>query len=176
MVSRKAVVVSLALAVAGVVALLWLPIEDDTTIVNTIVIERPPGAVFIYVTTPGNWPKWHPASKAVNGATDHSLAVGEKVTEDFVVAGRAGRVVWTVVKRDPPHEWIIEGDVDGRKAGVVTYELAPVPEGTRFQRTLSYPSRSLLFALLNRVSIRSRVEQESDLAVRNLKRAVESLA
>jgi uncharacterized protein YndB with AHSA1/START domain len=176
MVSRNAVLVSLALAVAGVAALLWLPIEDDTTIVNTIVIERPPGAVFTYVTTPGNWPKWHPASKAVSGATDHSLAVGEKVTEDFVVAGRAGRVVWTVVKREPPREWIIEGDVDGRKAGVVTYELAAAPEGTRFRRALTYPSRSLLFALLNRISIRSRIEQESDQAVRNLKRAVESLA
>jgi hypothetical protein len=96
------------------------------------------------------------------------------VTEDFVVAGRAGRVVWTVIKRDPPREWIIEGDIDGRNAGVIMYSLAAVAEGTRFERQLIYPSPNLLFAMLNRVTIRSRVEQESDQAVRNLKRVLES--
>jgi uncharacterized protein YndB with AHSA1/START domain len=175
MVHRKTIIVAIALVAAGVSALFWLPIADDTTISNEIVIERPPDAVYTYVTTPGNWPKWHPASKAVSGATDHSLAPGEKVTEDFVVAGRSGRVVWTVVKRDPPRVWVIEGDVDGRKAGVITYSLTPIPEGTRFERAFVYPSRNLLFAIINRISIRSQVEQESDRAVRNLKRAVEGL-
>ena len=176
MAARRTIVVALALVAAGAAALFWLPIEDSTTIDNAIVIERPPGAVFTYVTTPGNWPKWHPASMAVSGVTDHSLAAGEKVTEDFVVAGHAGRVVWTVVKRDPPRQWVIEGDVDGRKAGVITYSLTPVAEGTRFERTFVYPSPNLLFAIINRISIRSKVEQESDRAVRNLKRVLESLA
>ncbi len=174
--SRKTVAVAIALVALVAAALLWLPIEDNTTIDNTIVIERPPDAVFTYVTTPGNWPKWHPASKAVSGATDHSLAAGERVIEDFVVAGRAGRVAWTVVKREPPRLWVIEGDVDGRKAGVITYTLAPVAEGTRFERHFVYPSSNLLFAIVNRFSIRSKVEQESDRAVRNLKRVLESPA
>jgi uncharacterized protein YndB with AHSA1/START domain len=174
--SAKAIVVAASLAALCVGVLLWLPIEDETTIDNAIVIERPPGAVFSYVTTPGNWPKWHPASKAVSGATDHSLAAGEKVTEDFVVAGRAGRVVWTVVQSDPPRRWVIEGDVDGRNAGVITYSLTPVSKGTRFERNFVYPSPNLLFAIINRISIRPQVEQEFDRAVRNLKRAVEALA
>ena len=155
-------------------ALVQLPIGDKTTVRNAVVIFRTSDRVFEYVTTPGNWPKWHPASKGVSGATDHSLATGEKVTEDFVVAGRAGRVVWTVVKRDSPCEWIIEGDIDGRNAGLIRYSLTPVDEGTRFERELIYPSPNLLFAMLNRISIRSRVEQESDQAVRNLKRVLES--
>jgi len=162
MASWKTVVVGSALAVVGVVALVQLPVDDKTTIRNTVVIARGPDSVFAYVTTPGNWPKWHPASKGVSGATDHSLATGEKVTEDFVVAGRAGRVVWTVIERDPPREWIIEGDIDGRNAGVIMYSLAPVAEATRFDRQLIYPSPNLLFAMLNRITIRSRVEQESD--------------
>ena len=174
--SKKAVVVAIELVAIVAAALLWLPIEDDTTLTNAIVIERPPAAVFTYVTTPGNWPNWHPASKAVSGASDHPLAAGEKVTEDSVVAGRAGRVVWTVVKRDAPREWVIQGDVGGHKAGVITYSLTAVPEGTRFERKFVYPARSLLFAILNRVSIGKQVEQESDRAVHNLNRAVESLA
>lgn len=86
-----------------------MPLPDRTRVANTIVIARAPDAVFAYVTTPGNWPKWHPASWAVSGATDHTLGVGEQVTEDFVVAGRAGQVVWTTVKCEVPREWVIEG-------------------------------------------------------------------
>ena len=99
---------------------------------------------------------------------------GEQVTEDFVVAGRKGRVVWTVRKRDAPREWIIEGDVDGREAGVITYALTPVAEGTRFDRELVYGSPNLLFAVLNRISVRARVEAESAQAVQNLKRLLEA--
>jgi uncharacterized protein YndB with AHSA1/START domain len=169
----KTIVVAIALVVVGAVALLWLPIDDSTRIKNEVVIARDPDAVFTYVTTPGNWPKWHPASKAVSGAIDHSLGVGEKVTEDFVVAGRAGRVVWTTIRRDPPREWVIEGDVNGRNAGVITYTLTPVAEGTHFEREFIYPSPNLLFALLNRMTIKSRVVEESDQAVRNLKDVLE---
>jgi hypothetical protein len=35
----------------------------------------------------------------VSGAIDHSLKVGEQVTEDFRVAGRRGRARWTVIER-----------------------------------------------------------------------------
>lgn len=171
---KKTIVVAIVLAGVVLLALVPLPFQDRTRITNTVVIARPPDAVFTYVTTPGNWPKWHPASKAVSGATNHSLAVGEKVTEDFVVAGRAGRVVWTAVRRDPPREWIIEGDVDGRRAGVITYSLTPVADGTRFEREFIYPSHNLLFAILNRISIKSRVEEESDQAMHNLKRMLEN--
>src|SRR5215471_21272550 len=99
---RTLVIVVAALIGVGILALVPMPLRDDTHIANTIVIAKPPDAVFAYVTTPGNWPKWHPASRAVSGTTDHSLTVGERVTEDFIVAGREGRVVWTAVKRDAP--------------------------------------------------------------------------
>lgn len=65
MVSRRTVVAAIALVALGIVGLLWLPIPDDTSISHTVIIERPPEAVFTYVTTPGNWPKWHPASGVV---------------------------------------------------------------------------------------------------------------
>jgi len=83
---RKTIAVAVVLASFVLLPLVPLPFQDRTRITNSIAIARPPDAVFAYVTTPGNWPKWHPASKAVSGATDHSLVVGEKVTEDFIVA------------------------------------------------------------------------------------------
>jgi uncharacterized protein YndB with AHSA1/START domain len=165
--------IAIAIIAGLIVAPLPLALQDRTLIANSAVIARPPDAVFAYVTTPANWPKWHPSSLAVSGAADHSLVPGEQVTEDFLVAGRKGRAVWTVQKRDPSRIWIIEGDVDGRKAGLITYTLTPVAEGTRFEREFVYDSPNLLFAVLNRISLRSHVEAESTQAVQNLKRLLE---
>ena len=73
----------------------------------TTSISRPIDKVFDYVATPANWPQWHPASRAVSGTADHSLLVGEEVTEDFIAGGREGSCVWRVIKREPPHLWAI---------------------------------------------------------------------
>ena len=161
-------------AIGGVVALAPLPIDDTTRIHNVVSIDRDPAVVFAYITTPANWPKWHPSSLAVSGAVDHSLDLGEQVTEDFLVAGRRGRVVWTVVERDAPERWIIAGQVRGRPAGAVTYVLQSAGAGTRFDRELVYASPTLLFAVLNRLGIRAKVERESAEAVRLLKAVLEA--
>ncbi|MDQ3285419.1 MAG: hypothetical protein M3P92_06920 [Actinomycetota bacterium] len=63
--------------------------------------------IFDYMTTLGNCPEWHPSSLGVGGATDHSLEPGEKVTEEYRVAGRLGRAVWTVRERVASRRWVI---------------------------------------------------------------------
>lgn len=171
---KHLVLAAIVVAILAGLAFAPLPLHDSTRIVNAIIIARPSDTVFDYVTTPGNWPKWHPASLAVRGATDHSLTPGEKVTEDFIVTGRRGRVVWTATKREENREWSIVGDVEGRDAGLIIYTLKPVAEGTRFEREFIYPSPNLLFAALNRISIRSKVEAESTQALGNLKRVLEA--
>ena len=107
---------------------------------------------------------------------DHPLDLGEQVTEDFLVAGHRGRAVWTVLEREAPERWVIAGEVNGRKAGAITYTLTPSGRGTRFDREFVYSSPSLLFAVLNRVSVRAEVERESAEAVRRLKQILESTA
>ncbi len=167
-------VIGLAILAALAGALLApLPADDWTRIVTAITIRQPVAQVYDYVTTPGHWPQWHPSSLAVSGAVDHSLLVGERATEDFLVAGRRGRAVWTVIAREAPARWEIEGEVDGRKASVITYTLAQAGAGTRFQRELAYRSPNLLFALLNRLQIRARIEAESSLALERLKQVLE---
>jgi uncharacterized protein YndB with AHSA1/START domain len=78
-----------------------------TRICKSIRIQTPVEEVFEYVTTPGTWPAWHPSSLGVDGATNHSLEPGEQVTEEYSVAGRRGRVVWTVREREAPRRWVI---------------------------------------------------------------------
>ncbi|MCZ7574518.1 MAG: SRPBCC family protein [Ardenticatenaceae bacterium] len=93
-----------------------------TRIVTSALIHKPIEQVFDYVTTPGNWPQWHPSSLAVSGAAQHSLEPGEQVTEEFRVAGRRGRVVWTAREREAPRRWVIDGQIEGRRGGgTITY-------------------------------------------------------
>ncbi|HTQ74844.1 MAG TPA: SRPBCC family protein [Burkholderiales bacterium] len=171
---------ALAIAAAAIVAIaaaLWFapPLSPDTRIENKIIIARSPQQVFDYVTTPANWPRWHPSSLAVRGATDHPLAVGESVVEDFIVAGNRGTVTWTVTAREAPVRWSIEGrNVGSRGGGTVTYTLAPEGGGTRFTRVLTYHMPNLLAAILDDFGVRERVAAESAEAVARLRTALES--
>ena len=145
-----------------------------TRIVTEATIQRPIEVVFAYVTTPGHWPEWHLSSLGVSGATDHSLLVGEQVTERFFVAGRRGEVVWTVTQREAPRSWVIEGTITGRTGGgTVAYTLTPEQGATHYTRVFSYPLPNLVFAVLDAVVIRRRVSAESAEAVRQLKAKLE---
>jgi uncharacterized protein YndB with AHSA1/START domain len=147
-----------------------------TEIVTDSLIKRSPSEVFEFVTTPANWPRWHPSSVAVGGpGADHSALVGEEITEDFRVAGRTGTVTWRVIERIEPSSWAIEGVIQGRSnGGVVRYELAPTETGTAFTRTFSYPTPGALFTFLDRLFVRRRVRKESAEALRRLRKLLES--
>ncbi len=166
------------LAVLVAIAVLFVPLPQefgfDTRIVTVASIQRPPTVVFDYVTTPAQWPLWHPSSLAVSGSVDHSLDVGEQVTEDFRVAGRRGRVVSTVTACVRPSKWVIAGKIGGRPAGTVTYSLTSTVSGTRFEREFTYRAPSLWFATLNWFVLRARIQSESDTAVLRLKSLVEA--
>jgi uncharacterized protein YndB with AHSA1/START domain len=147
-----------------------------TRVYKTIWIRAPIERVFDYVTTPGNWPVWHPSSLGVSGATDHSLEPGERMTEEFRVAGRRGLVVWTVQERVAPHRWVIDGRVKGGGDGRITYTLTPHEDGTTFEREFVYTMSNPLMALLDRLVLRRRVEAESMEALRRLKDVLERRA
>lgn len=167
------------LVAIGLMALLLfspLPWQSRTQIHSEVAIQRSPADVFEYVSTPANWPAWHPSSLSVQGATDHSLQVGEQVTEVFRVAGREGVIVWTVADRRAPSFWRIDGEIEGRQAGTVTYTLTPSGTGTRFERDFVYQAPTLLFSILNWAALRNRIDAESREAVTRLKARLEGTA
>ena len=181
---RVLIAVAVTTALGALILLAPFPLQDVTRVRNSIDIAAPTEQVFEYVTTPSNWPRWHPSSRAVHGAVDHSLQVGERVTEDFTVAGREGQVVWTVAERVPPSHWKITGQIDSRPAGTVQYDLAeavvaPTKNGaahgtTHFVREFDYGAPNLLFSVLNRWTLRERIESESAAAIQGLKRELEN--
>jgi uncharacterized protein YndB with AHSA1/START domain len=137
-------------------------------------IRKPIEQIFDYVTTPGNWPKWHPSSLKVAGATDHSLELREKVTEDYLVAGRRGQVVWTVREREAPRHWVIQAGLEGGGGGTVSYTLTQDGGATLFEREFIYHTPGVIYDLLDILVMRRRIERESEQALRNLKRLLES--
>jgi len=173
---KKLLVAAIAVSILAGVCLIPLPFETTTRIVSSILILRPNEEVFNYVTTPSNWPKWHPSSLAVTGATDHSLRLNEQVTENYRVAGHTGTAVWMVIERSEPSLWAIAAEVGGRNAGLVRYSLSAENGGTRFTREFLYYPRSLLTIALDRLSIRAQIDAESTQAVQQLKQILESSA
>jgi uncharacterized protein YndB with AHSA1/START domain len=145
-----------------------------SSVITRATIARSPEGVFAYVTTPCHWPEWHPSSLGVTGATDHSLLVGEEVTESFLVAGRRGKARWTVREREEPRRWVIFGQVEGGGTGTITYTLTPQDGGALFERDFTYIMNNPLLALLDTLVLRRRIERESTEALRRLKAQLET--
>ncbi len=165
---------ALILATAALVTLALIPAPGNPVrIQNTIDIARSPDAVFGFVTTPATWQKWHPATLGVEGATDHSLVVGEQVIEDYRSGGVLNRTRWTVVECDAPQRWRIEGRGKFGEEAAIAYTLTTISTGTRFERELRYRMPNRLAAWLE-LFIRRQVAEESALALRQLKLVLEA--
>jgi hypothetical protein len=102
-----------------------------------------------------------------------SQAVGERCTEEFVVAGRRGTTDWIVRRCERPATWVIEAQNSTGARATITYELAEDQAGTAFTRTLEYAMPNPLLAVLDVLAIRRRVERESAQAVENLRAVLE---
>lgn len=161
----------------GTLLLLPLPWPDEwlgSRVVNRIEIAAPPERVFDYVTTPANWPRWHPASRAVRGITDRTPKVGESVVETFEIAGRRDDATWTTVELDSPHRWVIYSSAPGGGSARIVYTMSAKNGGTLWERDISYRGSNLLFGLLNVLQIRAVMESDSAKALANVKRQVEA--
>ena len=143
-----------------------------TRIVVAISIHRPIGVVFDYITTPANWPAWHPASRAVSGSVDHSLLIGEQVTEEFVAGGRHGSCVWQVTRREVPYLWTITTSTPKVQAEI-TYQLSAQGETIIFERELTYVTSDLWFWVLDFLLMRRRMNRESRIVLERLKERLE---
>jgi uncharacterized protein YndB with AHSA1/START domain len=143
-----------------------------TRIVVAINIHRPIGMVFDYITTPANWPAWHPASRAVSGSVDHSLLIGEQVTEEFVAGGRHGSCVWQVTQRELPCLWTIETSTPQVRAEI-TYRLKSQGENTHFEREFTYATSGIWLWILDFLLMSRRMRRESRVALEQLKERLE---
>jgi len=148
--------------------------EKMQSIRETVDIDRPVERVYAYVTVPQNWPRWNPATLSVSGATDHSLRVGEQVTQVVLIAGIRTRVAWRVVESSAPTRWTIEGRAQPGGDARIAYVLERNGNKTRFTSQFLYRTPNELLALLDAPFLRPRLEHDAAAALANLKTELES--
>lgn len=147
----------------------------DIRICTETTIARPVEEVFEFATTPGHWPRWHPNSVKVSDGAEHSLQVGEQVTEDFRVGEHVGRAVWTVRERQAPRRWVIEGGQTDGSHATLTYTFQAQGQSTAFQRELVVDRLSPGLTEGMADQIRSRLEADSRAALEGLKNVLENV-
>lgn len=164
------------LAAAGLlIPLPWPGALVETHLVHAIDIAAPADRVFDYVTTPANWPRWHPQSRAVSGVVDRTPRPGEQTVEEFEIAGRHGSATWTSGTVDAPRRWEFAGRNESGGGARIVYTLTPVAGGTHFERDIVYRGDNLLFVVVDALKIKAIMDADSAEALRRLKRAIETL-
>jgi uncharacterized protein YndB with AHSA1/START domain len=104
------------------------------TLKHDVRLARPPADVFALVTNPSRWHEWHPNTRDVDAAADHSLGVGEAVIERIRVGPFRGAVTWKVTAAEPGRRWVLYGDAGRGFESELEYTLQPDGEGTLFRR------------------------------------------
>lgn len=153
----------------------WPPAADEPRLVGIdsfVLIHRPVAAVFEFVTNAALWHYWHPATVATL-APSRPLRQGEQAVETIRVGRRRFDATWTVLACEPPLLWAIATTTDQGDARIA-YELRDEGAMTRFFRTLSYRSRRWPWTLLDGNFTRRALVQQSEKALANLKRVLES--
>jgi carbon monoxide dehydrogenase subunit G len=102
---------------------------------HTIEIARPPEHVFAFVSDPQLFPSWQPSLVSIRPHVPGPLRPGTAATEVRRFLGRELETTWTCVEHEPHDRSAIESS-DGAVPFRGTFELEPVPCGTRFTWTI----------------------------------------
>jgi uncharacterized protein YndB with AHSA1/START domain len=103
------------------------------TIENSIVINRPPEEVYVFVTDPANEAKWHADVLEAHKVSDGPLGVGSTIQFSFNFMGK--KEIGLVVREfDSPRREVVEATSKGPMAPTFTFTFEPVDGGTRFTR------------------------------------------
>jgi hypothetical protein len=164
-----------ATASADAPRLPWPPPADErvATVDGFVLIGRPIEAVFEFVTTAALWGNWQPATESVI-APLRPLGVGERADETLRLRRRRLRAHWTVLACEPPQLWVASASLPEVDARIVFELRRDAPQLTRLFRTLAYRSRRWPWTLLDGNVTQRALQRESDRALGNLKRVMES--
>jgi hypothetical protein len=141
-------------------------------VVNQIAISGPIDEVFDTVTTTRYWPQWHPATIAVTGVTDRPIALGDVIGERAEIGERVYEGNWMVAEHLRPSRVVLRGQ--GADIQIV-YTFESDEHATIFTRELEFQPEDFLGSGVDPSALESLMYQQSEAALRNLKRLVEEL-
>lgn len=152
--------------------------SQDVTIVNSIEIRRPAEEVFVFASTPANWPVWHPTALSVEGDVAGPLKPGDHILEQDQFLFLRGQIRWRARAVDAPRSWTIEGVVEGipmfsGTTTTVSYSVAPTADGARIHRRMSYRPSSAIGRMLDWLIFRRHNRHQSQRALDGIKRLMD---
>ncbi len=147
---------------------------NTTTLINEILIDAPPQAVFDYVSRPDLWHEWHPASTSAE-LPRVPLKVGDEfreiITVKYPLVSVQRQTAYRVTISNPATVWEVQG-----KSSLfdltIHYDFTRVGQGTLFRRTLTYRVHGGL-AYFEPLLVRPKIKSQSAAALANLKRRLE---
>lgn len=144
---------------------------------NEIHIQRAPGDVFAYVSSPWRWHEWHPASESATrcasalsaGATFEEMV--SMATVNLIPLRIRRQMRWTVISAQAPHSLELRG-VSKIIEVRLKYELK-VCNGTHFRRTFDYRVKGWL-RHIERWLVLPKMQRQSVVALAQLKHNLEA--
>lgn len=135
---------------------------------HSILIDADPAAVLDYVSNPNTWPEWIAASHHIE-SEDRPLVKGDGFRELWHTRTGEVELNWSVTDSAPARLWIGEADTSFIGKIIVRYDVETVDGATRFTRTVTNPARPKAPT----AEMVRRMDEEAELSLANIKRAVE---
>jgi uncharacterized protein YndB with AHSA1/START domain len=139
--------------------------------VATAEVDRPPEAVFDYVTEPSRFPKWQ--AGVVSGHLDGATGVGARCVTVRRIGGAERVSTSELVQLDPPRTWGVRG-IDGPIRAAVEVTVQPLGTG-RSRVAIAVDFTGLgIGKLLVPLVVRREVRKEMPANLARLKERLES--
>jgi uncharacterized protein YndB with AHSA1/START domain len=143
-------------------------------IVSSIEVDRPPEAVFSYVTDPSRLAEWQDSLVSSRAEDGGPPAVGSRAVMVRRVGRRERTMTMEMTSISPPRSWSARG-IDGPIRAIVNGTVEPLDDGARSRVTIELDFEGHgLGKLLVPLVVRRQAQQELPKNVRNLKQQIES--
>ena len=139
-----------------------------TAVVNTVMINGAPKAVFDLITTARLWPQWHPATKGVGGVVERSYGLGDLIHERGRIGEKDFETTWKVVEHARASKVVLQSQNAPTR---ITYTFTPGKGTTVFTRKLEYKAEN--FPAVK--ELENVMRDQSEQGVKQLKALVEKI-
>jgi uncharacterized protein YndB with AHSA1/START domain len=141
-------------------------------IVNHLEIDRPPAAVFGYMTDPERFGEWQPDVVKVQLEQEGPVTLGSRFTTVRRIGGIERRLTQEVTELDDPRAWAARGVRGAIRAGA-RIVVEPLDGGARSRVTIELDFTGRGFGDLVLPAVRRMAARQAPQSYRSLKERLE---
>ena len=167
--------VRLPLMLGFIYALWTFPVT--TTVVDTVVINKPANDALDYAGDVSRWPEWHPSSTEVATTKTGTMKAGDWFAEEIKTPIGPNDLKWQITDYQPGQKW--SADAENLTNGSVislNYQVSSNGENqTEFERTLKYTLPNFALVAANAIYFKTKIEENSEQSLERLKASIEAI-